>query len=353
MSNPESDSFKQREVVIPSELREWGIEQIDPAYTITLEDERDENNDPITGRAFWVRLKVEDGETIEGKLFLPLQTGESRELIIYNPGFPGDGVVLFDKRHAPNFIKEGYAVFVSRHNGLRAQGDGLEKYIHSGEKQGWSTSHGQEQLGEEPMTFANQVREPLIAAMALQQSFAKLHMIGHSAGGLNSFYSIGRLREEAPAVAGKIATCISLTGFVGRPRDDGTFDPLGHFDRDGLREYFTYVENLSIYPGFHTEERISEIEIVKQALYEPSFRLPDHLRVRFLAPQKDEFFVPGGANDFAKVLENVKEVSGLSYLDDEPRGMIHDMETLRTEELIEFIKGTSPSVQKLIDLEKS
>ncbi len=74
----------------------------------------------LAAKAFWLEFATgQEGvnATRSGKLFLPEQ--RNGELVAIYAGLPGEDTVKREQRFANGLTKQGYTVWVPRHNGIR------------------------------------------------------------------------------------------------------------------------------------------------------------------------------------------------------------------------------------------
>lgn len=327
------------------------FENIDSKYTLVLEGEIDENNESVEGDVFWVKLNYHgaDGKdnTIEGKLFLPKSDKSNKELVICEPGMPGDAVILFDSRHAPALVKEGYAVFVARHNGTKLQGEKVDNYVHCPQKKEFSSQSGQDHVGKE-FSFQEWGKEIHTAIMGLEAGFEKINLIGHSMGAPNNLNSLLILAKENPEVADKIKSFVSLAGAVGRPRPDGSFDPENVLNAHRLKGFLSYIKDAGIHDSIDPEANLEQFKKHTGGLYEGDFSPYKDVRFSFRSPNQffgrgnpDEYCPLSASQEFGEYLgQQVKKVDAKAFVTEQPEGKeAHDFSNLKSSVLLRLLKG--------------
>jgi hypothetical protein len=170
--------------------------------TIKLETDVDENNERKeidNQEVFWTEfVNPETGETVEGKIYFP-KNGKVEKVLIIEPGYRGD-FVLQESMYADDFVKDGRAMIVLRHNGLRIEGDDVVNYLHCPDKRKTSSGGKQEHLGRKDFDFYESNKEILIALKSLEHSLFQIKsidIIGHSWGGNIALRSIVELQKQA------------------------------------------------------------------------------------------------------------------------------------------------------------
>lgn len=349
-----------------TELKEFrgGIEQeqsldrlrnfknIDLSHSFKLEDEKDEKGELVKGDVYWIAIK--DGENvIEGKFYCPADS-EARganELVIFEPGMPGDGVILFDKRHAPNLVKDGYYVFSARHNGTIVNSEKSGRYVNCPKKQEWGKEHGQEFMGK-PFGFKEWGKEVFTAIRGMAGDFDRIHLVGHSAGSLNILNSLAFIINEAPELAEKIESFISLSGLIGRLRPDGALDPDGVNNLNRVRGFLEYIKNNKIHESVDPEENLGQLQDSLKRIYGADFKALRNARFLFTAPDKvlighsiDEYCPFSSSKEFVEHLsssiepERIKLLKFGTYYDTiAKKGFeAHDFPYLRTSFLLRWI----------------
>lgn len=346
--NTELSAEMRRQIAVE---RIRGFENIDSKYTLVLEGEIDENNESVEGDVFWVKLnnKSADGEnhTIEGKLFLPKSDKSNKELVICEPGMPGDGVILFDSRHAPALVKEGYAVFVARHNGTKLQGDKADNYVHCPQKKEFSSQSDQDHVGKE-FSFQEWGKEAHTAIMGLEAGFEKISLVGHSMGAPNNLNALLILAKENPEVADKIKSFVSLAGAVGRPRSDGSFDPENVLNADRLKGFLSYIKDAGIHHSIDPAANLEQFKKHTGGLYEGDFSPYKDVSFSFRSPSRffgrgnpDEYCPLSASQEFGTYLEKqVKKVNVEAFVTEQPEGKeAHDFSKLKSDVLLRMLKG--------------
>jgi hypothetical protein len=194
------DSNKERETF--SQLAELFGDKFGIEKTIRLDQDVDENNEQKEIKdkeAFWTEfIDPETRETVEGKIYFP-KDGKIEKILIIEPGYRGD-FVLQESMYADDFVKDGRAMLVLRHNGLRIEDDDVVNYLHCPDKRKASSGGKQKYLGKKDFDFSESNKEVLIALKSLEHSLGQIKsidIIGHSWGGNIALRSIVELQKQA------------------------------------------------------------------------------------------------------------------------------------------------------------
>ena len=86
----------------------------------------------LSDESFWVGLRTKSG-SVEGKLYLPPQPNGT--ILLFEPGFPGDGSARLDRLWARGLVDSGFTIFAARHNGTIINGEYAGNYLNCPEKQ--------------------------------------------------------------------------------------------------------------------------------------------------------------------------------------------------------------------------
>jgi hypothetical protein len=245
MSDTKSrDSAVSSEAILEARFGEYG-ESIDRSSSLLLNNEKDQEGMIIPAEATWIKIVDEKGLSIEGKFYVP-QGEKNNEIIIINPGLPGDGIAKFEEAYVAEMVSRGYTVFCSRHNGLRVTEDAADKYTHCPEKKQWAKDKKQEKIGGQ-FSFQEWGREVLTAIKGLEAKFEKLHFVGHSAGSLNILNSLGHLSRELPHLKEKIGSFVSMAGVV------------GEYDKKLMAKILSWVTEIGVLGSIDEDDNLREL----------------------------------------------------------------------------------------------
>lgn len=319
------------------------FEGIDLSLSFKIDEEKDEAGEPIAGKAYWVGLQ--DGEhKVEGKLYQPEIDKQKKELVIFEPGLPGNGVVIFDQRHAAKMIKQGYDVFSARHNGTVLNAEKSARYVNCPQKQELGQQQGQEYLGQ-PFSYTEWGREVLTAIKALENKYNKIHLISHSMGALNTLNSLAHLKEEAPELIPRIESFTSLAGSLGQLKSNGDFDPEGMMNLDRMRGFLEYIKKHDIHRGIEVEQEIGRLKENFQRNYETDYS--DYKNTRFfllalskkLGGESDEYNPYSASKEFAQhIKDQLPNLRLAEYSTKALKGSeAHDLMYLRTGILLRWL----------------
>lgn len=285
---------------------------------------------PDYSNSKWIILKSESG-FVEGKLHYPEHRGQ--ELIIFEPGFPGDGSSRLERLWLNELLRNNFTVFAARHSGTIINGEHSDNYLNCPQKQEWAKKHHQILLGKKShISIADWLIEPLIALEALGDMFDAIHLIGHSFGGLAIFYSLIEFAKKQPGRAKKVQRVISLAGSTGKVKDEN--DPILKQWSDYLRRDSTTARIVIGDPG-------NNLRILKDAydkIHNEANLIPESTEVICVMVENDEL-VP------IKEAEDIIDTLGRGYLiidkteeaDERTGRLAHDMDNLPAQKIVDFV----------------
>ena len=373
--------------------RALGIEKDGIVKEITFRIKSESQQGKID--AFWVALKCRlpfkvyrhsagpfDTVDIEGKLYTPPDLSSKkqmdRELVIFQPGLPGGGALLFEERHVQDLVKRGYAVLVLRNKGLDTSSEKGNAYTGCKDRTDIGNKINLSAIGNPDRTqhvfYDDSVRGVEGALRLLAPGFGKIHLIGHSYGGLAVAISLGALglsarkdRKGREALR-KVESVVFAAPLLARPisKEDEIWwgEELAANQRSttsttlGELHEWMFVNGIYVYQDGLGVERSAESSV--QQLVELSVKLhggrfpfPDTVkRVLFINPSDDEYIKASGVNKFIRYIPRNVDVRGIVYSEGlakekppENRGIeAHDMWNTKPEELAEFFKGKRPKL---------
>ena len=289
-----------------------------------------------TANAYWITLKTKSG-TVEGKIYLPVKGNE--KLILFEPGFPGGGSTQFEQLWLTKILEKGYAVFLARHSGTLMDGKYSANYLNCNERQELGRNLKQKVLGgKSDNTIADWLNEPLVAMELLVPHFSQITLCGHSFGPLALVHSLIRYAKSNPDMCKKVNRVVSLSGSVGRFRNDKHpflkvwFD---HLNTEWARERVQIGDakvNTDIFykAHFYIHEKVTEI--------------PNHIEFILAVPWGDTDIY---TDEIVQPIESLDFISslGMGYLiidkkefgDKKTGRMAHDMEALSDDDLLNFV----------------
>ncbi|MBI5356818.1 hypothetical protein HZB78_04365 [Candidatus Collierbacteria bacterium] len=272
----------------------------------------------------------------------------SDKLIIFEPGFPGGGSTQFEQLWLDKVLKNGFTVFLIRHNGTIINGKFSNNYLNCPQRQKQALKTGQKFLGvKESVTISDWLVEPKIVIEALGSHFKEIYLVGHSFGPLALIYSLIDLSLENSDLVRKIVRVISLAGAIGRAR--GKTDQKlkiwhDHLDTDWARERVLIGpanKNTDIFAKAHNK------------IHDQVHKFPSHIEFIGVTPLGDS---SGTIDDLVQSIETVEFVALLGkgylildkteYSDSKSGRMAHDMENLKAETLVKYLdKNWHPEKQ--------
>lgn len=267
-----------------------------PEKTISLANDVDEYNNQkeiINHKIFWTEfINPETKETVEGKVYFPRE-GKIDKVLIIEPGYRGD-FVLQEAMYADDFAKNGRAVFVLRHNGLRVEGDDVKNYVHCPDKTKFARNGGQKYLGQKDFDFTEANSEVLTLLKSLSNSvdqIKNIDIIGHSWGGNIALRSIIELQKQVSEKRGRFVVAENLVKKLNNLILVGAWLETG---KDAQRDYnyadfFKGEENGDYFKRLNAEKTMRQIEEGRNELEKiKADDLPQNLRVEGISSVGDE-----------------------------------------------------------------
>lgn len=292
----------------------------------------------LQGDSFWVKIKSLSG-SVEGKLHL--SKADKSNLIIFEPGFPGDASTRLERLWLDELLRKGFDVLAIRHNGTVINGKYSDIYLNCKERQLRAKEQGQEVLGDKPQyTIGDWLDEPLIALESLFKSYKEIYLIGHSFGGLAILYSLVNFCEKYSSEAKRVKRLISLAGTTGMIRGDD--DPV----LNRWREYIdTDVARARIKIG-EAEQNIKSLKRAYDLVHRKIALSTKYTQMIFVyvygngKSTLDEFIYPNEPLDILSSLNgNGILVIDRSEKSDEATGRLaHDMDNLKSSILVKLLQ---------------
>lgn len=278
----------------------------------------------------WITLKSESG-FVEGKLYRP-KFG-SQQLIIFEPGFPGDGSNRLEKLWLNDLLKNNFTVFAVRHNGTIINGKHSDNYLNCPEKQEWAKNHNQLLLGKkDSYTITDWLIEPLITLEALGDMFDAIYLVGHSFGGLAIFYSLIEFAKKQPEKAKKVLRLISLAGSTGMIK--GENDPI-------LKQWADYLPRESTIERVVVGEPVENLKTLKNAyekIHNEAKLIPESTEIICVMVENDELVSVKEAVDIIATLgRGYLIVDKTEEADKKIDRLAHDMDNLSPERFLNFV----------------
>src|SRR3989344_2268194 len=276
----------------------------------------------------WITLKSESGY-VEGKL----HRSGGQQLIIFEPGFPGDGSTRLEKLWLDKLLKNNFTVFATRHSGTIINGEYSDIYLNCPKKQEWAKEHKQLLLGKkDSYTIADWLIEPLIALEALEDQFDAIYLVGHSFGGLAIFYSLIEFAKKRPDKAQKVQRLISLAGTSGKVEDEN--DPI-------LRQWSDYLRRGATNERVLVGDPDDNLAILKDAyakIHLESNLIPQSTEIICVMVKNDELVNVNEAEEIIDTLGRGYLIIDNNEVADEKTGRLaHDMDNLPPEKFLNFV----------------
>lgn len=293
-----------------------------------------DNNDIAS--CYWVTLQTKSG-VVEGKIYLPIK--ETGKFVLFEPGFPGGGSTQFEQLWISKLLENGYAIFLARHNGTLINGKFSENYLNCKERQVLGMELKQEVLGTKfKNTITDWLNEPLVALEIFAPHFSQIVLCGHSFGPLALIHSLIKFAESEPKMCKKINRLVSLSGSVGRFRSNN--HPFlkvwyDHLNTEWARERVQIGDaklNTDIFYDAH------------EYIHKNISKIPNDMEFIAVVPwgdtekSTDEIVNPIESLDFISSLGKGYLIIDKKEFGDKKTGrMAHDMESLSSEDLLNFV----------------
>lgn len=290
----------------------------------------------LSDESFWVGLRTKSG-SVEGKLYLPSKSNGS--VVLFEPGFPGDGSTRLDKLWASKLVDDGYTIFAVRHNGTIVNGQYSNTYLNCSERQEKAKKDSQQILGEiDSPTIADWMKEPLVALEAFTSAYQDVYLSGHSFGALAILSSIIDFAKKNAELAGRIKRFVSLAGTVGRFRGDENSPMKGwnqEIDTDAVRAKVRIGDK---------EGNLKTLRDSYVKIHEQSDLFPSNMDFIFIAPWGN---TPDSIDELVSPLEDLDMMvtlkKGYLILDQTEQAdmrngsLAHDMDNLKPDTLAKFL----------------
>lgn len=277
----------------------------------------------------WIR--VESGsDVVEGKLH---HLDSNQKLVIFEPGFPGDGSSRLERLWLGALLENNFTVFAIRHVGTVINGKYAATYLNCPERQELAKSNGERFLGgKELYTIADWLVEPLIALKVFAAQFDEIYLVGHSFGGLASFYSLIEFARLQPDAARKIKRIISPAGSTGLLESKN--DPI-------LRQWSDYLRKSSIRERIEIGDPDENLEILENAyrkIHSEANLIPAATEVICVMVENDELVSEKEGEEIIKTLGRGYLIRDTLEVADENSGRLaHDMDNLPPEKFLNLV----------------
>lgn len=290
----------------------------------------------LTDRSFWITLNSKSG-SVEGKVYFPDKITD--KIVIFAPGFPGGGSTQFEQLWLDKVLKNGFTVFLIRHNGTIINGKFSANYLNCPQRQKQALKSGQNFLGpKKSISTSDWLIEPKIAIEALGSHFKEIYLVGHSFGPLALVSSIIDLAADNSPFVQRIVRVVSLAGAIGRARGekDSKLEIWHkHLDTDWARARVKIgpaKENTDIFAKAHNK------------IHDLVNKFPLHVEFIGVTPLGDKV---NTIDDLVQSIETVEFIASLGrgylildkieFSDDKSGRMAHDMENLKADTLVKYL----------------
>lgn len=299
----------------------------------------------LTDHSFWVTLNSKSG-SVEGKIYFPSKVSD--KLVIFEPGFPGGGSTQFEQLWLDKILKNGFTVFLIRHNGTIINGKFSGNYLNCPQRQKQALVSGQKLLGpKKSISISDWLIEPKIAIEAIGSYFKEIYLVGHSFGPLALISSLIDLAVDNSHFVQRIVRVVSLAGAIGRARGkkDGKLEIWHkHLDTDWARSRVQIglaSKNTDIFAEAHNK------------IHDQVNKFPKHVEFIGVTPLGDKVST---IDDLVQSIETVEFIASLGkgylildkieFSEDKSGRMAHDMENLKAGTLAQYLdKNWLPNQQ--------
>ncbi len=267
---------------------------------------------------------------VEAQVFEP--DNGSNSVVLLCPGFPGLGATMFEQRHAAAFVAEGYAVYVIKHKGTRLNLPMSPVMVNNAARIMEGRAKGESHLGGGAATIDEWMSEPLRTLKVLHTAYDSIYVIGNSFGALSAIWSLGE--EDAPI--SKVKSLLLWAGAQGV--DDQSENSIMRIWQPAFLMDARITDKVTLNDAFEVVETLRR---GYRVLTERAKNLPAHININILVIERDEILRLADTEAFnkaiggrAKITINMDEKSFLEH-----GFMAHDSPMLKTEDLLELIRG--------------
>jgi hypothetical protein len=275
----------------------------------------------------WLKLSTEDGKTVEGAYY---QSADSKEIIIFHPGLPGDTVGRFEEEFVAPLLDQGYDVFVARHNGLKNEGN--DNLFHN--KQRIEKKDG---ISGQALDWFS---EPQVSISYFSQQSKPITLITHSfagTAGANSFVEMSKCgTDHNPAQ--KVKKWILASSPIWDVEDD-MLDPGRNLGIDDLKKVCQFFAQKYDMPedGGSDEFARKTVDVLRSIDSQISSSMPETMEIIGLYSESDKIVSPEiGKNFFSKLPRGVLLQD--KYLPEDATEDAHDLKHVRVEDLLRIIR---------------
>ncbi|MBD3244831.1 MAG: hypothetical protein GF335_02445 [Candidatus Moranbacteria bacterium] len=321
---------------LPNELQRFSEDLISPQKVINLKKEVG----LFDFNLYWLELK-HNQKTVEGTFSFDQKL--TRKLIVFVPGFPGDGSVRFEVNHLEEVAKNKYSIFCLRHNGTILNGKYSDNFIGFKSRQNQvKSAKSFKTIGSKQLYSMNDlINEPKTVLSVLAKEFEEIYLIGHSFGVLSIIYSLLDFSVESKNLISKIKRVVSLAGTTGIIR--GAKSPV-------LKMWSQLLNSKTNQKIINLKQTADNLDFIKQAYnrihLEAFDRIPNSIDFVFVFPWGD---IPGSTDEFISPIENLEFITnfgrGSLIIDKNQKSDIkknilaHDMNNLKTSTILDLIRN--------------
>lgn len=277
-----------------------------------------------------VDWQIFDG--VEVQVFKP--DAPSNKAILFCPGFPGAGAIVFEQRHAGALTQEGFCVYVIHHKGTKLTGGFAPFMVNNAARLQRAYKNEETHLGGGLADISAWMVEPLKVLQGLDELFDDIRVIGNSYGAISALWSL--TQEDAPIDAVK-----SLLLYAGA---QGTIE-------DAAEASITrrWADDVRLMPHvapkveFDTSRPFASVfkDVYEKLPDRVKERLPERIRLTYLVVEKDEILTMQDTENFKAAIGGRGEIviDTVDHAWPEAFLLAHDTPNFRTQDLLELIRG--------------
>lgn len=266
----------------------------------------------INQKVFWTEFKNPDNnEVVEAKVYLPESEKKIKKVLIVSPGYRGD-FVLQEADYADDFVKDGRAMIMTRHNSLRISGEDMQNCIHCPKKENFAEQKDQKYLGKsENFDFLEADKEVLTVLKSLGDkvdNIEKIDIIGHSWGGRIVLNSIVELKKQIEEFGIKDETAKKLSDKIDNLILMGAWLETREEVAENYREFFKGEEKGDYFKNLKGDKIVEQMIISGNELKKlKSSDLPENMRIVGIHSVEDQDIdLEGEILEFFKQIKDIK-----------------------------------------------
>jgi pimeloyl-ACP methyl ester carboxylesterase len=270
---------------------------------------------------------------VEAQVFQP-ENGPSVQAILFCPGFPGMGALLFEQRHAAALVQCGYDVIVIHHKGIRLDSPTAPAMVNNAARLMQGRQCGETHLGGGPAMIDEWLCEPMAALQDIDGRYESIHVIGNSFGALACLWSL----TEPEAPGSNVKSIILLAGCQGLA-EGGDADIVDRVWKPEFIAASRITDKVALNDPKAINATLRHVyEILPDRVAE---KLRPDIALTYVVVEKDEFLTLADTKNFKAAIggrgELVIDMVSRAWLD---YGLIaHDTPDYKTEDFLMLIRN--------------